>query len=141
MKYLSIISIILSLILGVVCYQLWQQSSEFSAQMQSLKTQNEQLSAELKASQDEMGFIREKLLEFERTSLKGIADKANDAFLDGWESLIGIVGKEIDQARKNIEQQRHGGPNSNKQGQGSNGSGNGGGSKPNNGFTENPKET
>lgn len=138
MKYLSIISIVLSLILGVFCYQLWQQSTDLATQVQSLHEQNEQLSAELKASRDEMGFIREKLVEFERTSLKGIADKANDAFLDGWESLIGIVGKEIDQARKNIEQQRQHSPQSNKR---SDGSGNGGGTKPSDGFTENPKET
>ncbi len=106
MKYLSVVSMVVSVITAVFCYQLWQQSSVVATQMQSLEAKNEQLIAELKASQDELGFIRAKLLEYERKSLKGIADKANDAFLDGWESLIGIVGKEIDQARKNLDQQR-----------------------------------
>ncbi|GAA6152924.1 hypothetical protein [Pseudoteredinibacter isoporae] len=140
MKHLSIISLVVSLLLGFFCFQLWQQSSDLATRMQALEKQNEQLAAELKASQDEMGFIREKLLEFERTSLKGIADQANDAFLEGWESLIGIVGKEIDQARKNIEQQRRSTPNSNQQGK-TPGSGNGGSAQRDNGITENPKET
>lgn len=106
MKYLAVVSIIISVVTAAFCYQLWQQSSSFDTQVQSLEAKNEQLTAQLQASQDELTFIREKLLEFERRSLKGIADKANNAFLDGWESLIGIVGKEIDQARKNLEQQR-----------------------------------
>ncbi|WP_299769227.1 hypothetical protein [uncultured Pseudoteredinibacter sp.] len=106
MKYLSLLSLIVSILLAVTCYQLWQQSQQLATQMQSIQSHNEELLAELKANQDEMSFMREKLLEFEKHSLKGVADQANDAFLEGWESLIGIVGKEIDQARKNLEQQR-----------------------------------
>lgn len=106
MKYLSIVSLIISLAVALALYQLWDQSSAQSTELQSLQQHNEELAAQLKASQDELNFIRQKLLQMENNSLKGIADKANNAFLDGWESLIGIVGKEIDEARKNLEQQK-----------------------------------
>ncbi|MCV6615434.1 MAG: hypothetical protein OIF35_10685 [Cellvibrionaceae bacterium] len=109
MKFLSVISLIVSAVLAVFVYQNRQANAALVIQLQAVDSKNQELQAELSASRDEIAFLNDKILSMENTSLSGIADKANDAFLDGWESLIGIVGQELEQARKTIEEQRQGG--------------------------------
>lgn len=103
MRHLNIILLVIVIILAGFMYMGWQQQSLMQVQLTELSSKNQHLSDTLVASRDEIAFLNTKILDMERSSVKGLAKQANGAFLDGWESLMGVVGKEIERARKDIE--------------------------------------
>jgi len=112
MRHLNILLLVIVIALTGFMYMGWQQQSLMQTQLAELNDKNQNLADTLLASRDEIEFLNKKILEMERSSVKGLAKQANGAFLDGWESLMGVVGKEIERARKDLEAFNHKKPES-----------------------------
>ena len=107
MRHLNILLLLIVIALTGFMYMGWQQQNLMQTQLAKLTDKNQQLADTLLASRDEIDFLNTKILEMERSSVKGLAKQANGAFLDGWESSMGVVGTEIERARKDLEAFNH----------------------------------
>ena len=99
----SLGSVIILLLLALVGYQFFQQ---------------QQLQQEVVALQSEVGELRqlnvdaearllaaeERLERAEKASIRGVIDQTNKALVDGLGTFLEGVSREIDQARKNLDE-------------------------------------
>ena len=119
MRYLSVLSLILVLILAFMQFQQGRELSAMEQQLSELTQAKAQQDAQLQAAIAEIAFLRNKARELEQNSLQGMADKANGALFKGLENLLDSVGNELKKAQQNLQQRQQdnsapAGANSNK---------------------------
>lgn len=94
--------------LGWIYYDNQQQLQQAQAQTELLEQQLEQQIVQLQ--QEITGLQQQVETLGNNTTLDGIVRKANNAILDGWESLVTGVEKELQKARQKAEENQQPGP-------------------------------
>lgn len=92
-KLLVVLLVVTLAISGWMHYDTQQQLLASQRQIHQLNTQIAQLS-------EQMVLVHQELSRVNTDSIDGIVKDANEALLNGWESLVNTVGEELKRARE-----------------------------------------
>ncbi|NIB43735.1 hypothetical protein HBA55_29285 [Pseudomaricurvus alkylphenolicus] len=95
-NFLASVVLLLILALGGLYFHSQQQLQQVHADRQALLQ-------EVQALRKEVAQLNAKVAQLDESSVQGIVREANNAILDGWESLVNTVEKEIQEARRAFE--------------------------------------
>lgn len=76
-------------------------------QLKQARLQSLQLEQQLVLLNKEMTALSEQVEKLDKNSVEGIVRQANNAILDGWESLVNSVENELKKARQKVKEQEN----------------------------------
>lgn len=79
-------------------------------QLKEARLQSQQLEQQLVLLNKEVAALSEQVEKLGDNSVEGLVRQANNAILDGWESLVNSVESELKKAREKVQQQQNTGP-------------------------------
>ncbi|WP_439134925.1 hypothetical protein [Pseudomaricurvus sp.] len=81
-------------------------------QLKQARLQSQQLEQQLVLLNKEVALLSEQVEKLDENSVEGIVREANNAILDGWQSLVNSVDNELKKARQKVKEQQDTGSNS-----------------------------
>ena len=93
-----IVLVIVIAALGVLLYRSEQDKAKIQAELEVMNQHALSLEKDIVALQND-------ITELEKKTFKGAVDEANRAIVDGWESFINRVQKELDEVQEEIDKE------------------------------------
>ncbi|MYM62515.1 hypothetical protein [Pseudomaricurvus sp. HS19] len=91
-------------------YLMWEHLQTLTTQQGADSVKLAELEQQVNLMNAELLRINEKLASVDEQSLEGMARRANDALLDGWEALMQTLDRELQKAREGLEEASPGDP-------------------------------
>lgn len=100
--------LILALLVLVIAGMGWMYY-DGQQQLKEARLQSQQLEQQLALLNKEVAALSEQVEKLGDNSVEGLVRQANNAILDGWESLVNSVENELKKAREKVQQQQNSG--------------------------------
>ena len=99
-KVINVLLFIVVIGLGYVAWEGWQLLQHSKQETAALQLQVDALNQQIRAMQADVNALNQKVSSLDESSVDNIVRQANNAIIDGWQSLVTTVENELERAKE-----------------------------------------